>query len=120
MLQEKSYGSVQVSSINYKALLKKLQRICGTIKKMDSAVRKILLFGSFAQGNYTPESDIDLLLIIENTDVPFLFRRDKYIEFYVSIPFDINMLVYTQKEIDKLIKENNEFISEVLTDSVDL
>jgi predicted nucleotidyltransferase len=120
MLQEKSYGSVQILSINYKILLEELRRIARTIKKTDSAVKKIFLFGSFAQGNYTPESDIDLLIIIEDTDVPFLFRRDKYIGFYMSIPFDMNILVYTQREIDNLTIDKNKFISEALTNSVEL
>ena len=35
-----------------------------------SQPEKIILFGSFARGDYGPDSDLDLLVILENVDSP--------------------------------------------------
>lgn len=61
---------------------------------------KVILFGSYAKGNYTNDSDLDLL-IIKDTD---LSKQKRNFEIYKllrgsMVPIDI--LVYTQSEFDE-------------------
>jgi len=115
MLREKSLDSVKIISIEYDLLINKLKEIAGNIKKNIPGVEKILLFGSFAKGNYTPSSDLDILIIVKDIDSSFLCRSEKFIKFFREIPLDVNMLVYTDEEIERLSESNNMFIREVLS-----
>lgn len=61
---------------------------------------KVILFGSYAKGSYTNDSDLDLL-IIKDTDLP---KQKRSFEIYKLlrgsfVPIDI--LVYTQSEFEE-------------------
>jgi predicted nucleotidyltransferase len=81
---------------------------------------KIILFGSYAAGMENEDSDIDLLVILDNDDVSRtyqqrmakkLFVRKLVREINYRVALDI--LVYSKAEL-KIIKENgNYFIDEV-------
>ena len=120
MLHEKSLGSVKIQSVDYNALLETIKGNACTIKAQYPLVTNVFLFGSFYKGNYTPESDIDILIIVKKTEVSFLQRRDVFINFFHNIPFDVNILVYTQREIKKMEKEGNPFITSIMNNSIDL
>lgn len=63
-------------------------------------VDEAYLFGSCAQGQATAWSDIDLLIIMQ-TDVPFLERTREFTDlFELGLPIDI--LVYTPSEFKQL------------------
>jgi predicted nucleotidyltransferase len=111
---------VKILSVDYDALIKSIERVCEGIRENYSHVKKILLFGSFYKGNYTPESDIDILIEVKHTDVPFMERRDLFADFFENIPFDINMLVYTEDELNSMIEKGNLFVKEVLSESLEL
>jgi predicted nucleotidyltransferase len=40
-------------------------------------LKKVILFGSYARGDYTSESDIDLLLLLDGVDDPNV-ERERY------------------------------------------
>lgn len=87
------------------------------IKRIASELKpeKIILFGSYAYGNPTPDSDVDLLIIM-NT-------RDKHIDRYVAVSnllipreFPVDIIVKTPKEIkQEEKKKSNFFLREILT-----
>ena len=120
MLHVKSSGSVKIISVDYDLLIRTLKESCRRIRKNVPGVVEILLFGSFAKGDYTPESDLDILIIVKQTDVAFLERRDLFLDFFRSIPFDLNILVYTEDEIRKMNKENNAFIRDITAQAEEL
>lgn len=61
------------------------------------------VFGSFATGTMTPDSDIDLMLVVE-TDVPFT-RRAIAFEDLCDIHPALDLLVYTPAEFARLTGE---------------
>jgi predicted nucleotidyltransferase len=81
---------------------------------------KIILFGSFAAGTENENSDIDLMVILDNNDVSKtyqqrmakkLFIRKLVREINYKVALDI--LVYSRAEL-KIIKEHgNYFIDEI-------
>lgn len=117
MLQERSLGSVKILSVNIDRLRTSLKDAAVCLRKGDRAVEQILLFGSFARGDYTPLSDIDLMIIVKHTAEPFPTRRDRYIG-YFKLPFDLNILVYTVEEIEQMKARQNDFLATVLKESV--
>ncbi|MCX8008683.1 MAG: nucleotidyltransferase domain-containing protein [Patescibacteria group bacterium] len=71
----------------------------------------IVLFGSRARNQETPESDVDILLI-QKTEKPFFERiRDVYLSLSTTIPTDI--IVLTPEEAQTLPKHNS-FFAEIL------
>ena len=113
----KYLDSVKVLSVDYDALTKSIGKACTRIRKEYDHVKKILLFGSFLKGNYTPESDVDILILVDEDDTPFIERRDLFTDFFKEIPFDINILVYTEGEISNMLKKGNLFIRGILSEA---
>ncbi|KXG78362.1 hypothetical protein AN618_04280 [Fervidicola ferrireducens] len=120
MLREKSFGSVKILSVDYNALIEALKKSIKKIYESCPEVKKVFLFGSFARRDYTPESDVDLMIITDRADGPFLARADRYVDFFRAIPLDVNIIVYTEEELDKMKKNERPFIAEVFKYAVEL
>lgn len=74
---------------------------------------KIILFGSYARGDYHEGSDVDLVIIKDNVPDNFLRRLDEVIELFDgNIPVEV--LVYKNDEVKKMLKRGNGFIRTVL------
>jgi len=43
-----------------------------------------------------------------------------FLDYFKEVPFDVNIIVYTKDEIEKMEKDNNIFIKEVLSYAVEL
>ncbi len=96
----------------YKSKIEKeLQRI---VKQLASKYqpRQIILFGSWARGDFHVGSDIDLI-IIKETSERFIDRIGKVLEL-VNSPFAIEPMVYTPQEYQRMLKENNYFLKNAL------
>jgi hypothetical protein len=63
-------------------------------------VRRILLFGSRARGGAKPDSDYDVL-VIADTDVPFIERQGMGLLAIGARDFAIDLLIYTPSEAEK-------------------
>jgi predicted nucleotidyltransferase len=93
-----------------KTLPQAIKRLVAELKP-----EKIILFGSYAYGNPTPDSDVDLLVVMKT--------RAKYIDRYIKVSnvlyprdFPVDILVKTPKEIrEEEKKKSNFFLREILT-----
>ncbi|MGZ9226672.1 MAG: nucleotidyltransferase domain-containing protein, partial [Anaerolineales bacterium] len=75
---------------------------------------KIILFGSYAYGKPTPNSDVDLLIVLE-TNAPLKERSWKVSRLLLPRPFPVDILVKTPREIEKALKSGDFFLREILT-----
>lgn len=114
MLQSKYLDGVEILSVNVDSLRSSLREIASKIKSKYPHVLKIILFGSFGKDNFTPYSDVDIAIILKETDKHFLKRQDEFIDYFVNIPFDVNLIVYKQEEFNKMLREGNNFIREIM------
>jgi predicted nucleotidyltransferase len=88
-----------------------IERIVAELKP-----EKIILFGSYAYGNPTPDSDVDLLVVMET--------KARQAERYVTVsrllhprPFPVDIVVRTPKEVEEAMiggKDNSFFIREII------
>ena len=113
MRQKKSLGSVSIESIDRYKVIDQLQGCAKNIGMTFSQVEVCLLYGSLLRGDYSPESDIDFLIVLQTSTLPFLQRCDPFQDFFSHLPFDIDLKVYTRKEIESMLEENNPFIVQV-------
>ena len=84
------------------------------IKKFNP--KKIIIFGSFARGDYHKESDLDLVIVGEFKE-RFIDRIGKIIELNDS-DLEIEAMVYTEEEFQKMIQEKRPFIEQVLEEGI--
>ncbi len=75
---------------------------------------KIILFGSYAYGKPTYDSDVDLLVIME-TNAKLSDRYLAVSRLLRPRPFPVDILVRTPTEIDHALKSGDFFIEEILT-----
>jgi predicted nucleotidyltransferase len=75
---------------------------------------KIILFGSYAYGAPTPDSDVDLLVIME-TSAPLPERYLAVSRLLRPRPFPVDILVKRPDEIRRALAEGDFFIREILS-----
>ena len=79
---------------------------------------KIILFGSYAWGEPGPDSDVDLLVVIESNKTRI--ERQKELQaalFPRTLPIDL--LVYTPAELEEQInKKRNLFLEDIIRNGV--
>lgn len=73
---------------------------------------KIILFGSYAYGNPTPDSDLDLLVVME-TQARAAERVLAVSRSLRPRPFPMDILVRTPAEIDMAFRSGDAFIQEI-------
>lgn len=72
----------------------------------------VILFGSYASGNATEESDLDFLLIKQTNELP-VNRAASIRKALRDILYPMDILVYTPDEIEKNRNKKFTFIHEV-------
>ncbi len=88
------------------------------IKKMCQRIadayhpEKIVLFGSHAYGTPTPESDVDLLIVMDYEGRPI--EQMLKIETELDIDTPVDLLVYRPKEIKQRLADGDMFLVDVL------
>lgn len=75
---------------------------------------RIVLFGSYAYGTPTPDSDVDLLVIME-TEASWKERHWAVSRLLIPRPFPVDILVKTPAEIEQALAKGDFFIGEILT-----
>jgi len=76
-------------------------------------LRLLILYGSYARGDYTEESDIDILVVAD--DLP-KDPRDAYIKLVIPEKPEINPIGFNTETFIKKLEKAEPFILEVLED----
>lgn len=75
---------------------------------------RIVLFGSYASGKPTPDSDVDLLIVM-----PFEGRSvNQSVEMRLKLrpPFPVDLIVRTPEAVQKRLEMGDTFMRDVLSD----
>lgn len=82
-----------------------------SLQSLKSQIRVAFIHGSFARGEATAESDVDLILVgsLSSRDAATCLARTG-----VKLGREINYVVYDSKEFKKKAKEKQHFITKVL------
>lgn len=70
----------------------------------DRNVRAIVLFGSLVSEDYAAGSDVDLLVVLDTSDLPFHERLTDYVTAELGVAADV--FVYTVGEVEQMIAED--------------
>jgi predicted nucleotidyltransferase len=78
------------------------QKLVSQLKKaFGSRLRAVVLFGSRARGEVSPEKDHDVFLVIDGLDGNPLRRQNEVRLAIWDIPFRINTIAKTPEEVDR-------------------
>jgi predicted nucleotidyltransferase len=78
------------------------------------APEKIILFGSYAYGEPSIDSDVDLL-VIQKTSLQRVERTVAISELILPRPFPVDIFVKTPNEIQDALSKNDPFIKEIIS-----
>jgi len=95
-MREESWSSVEVRFMDLDQVLRDLRRAAAEVKRVYPEVVKAYLFGSLVKGNWTADSDADLIVVARREFPDFARSRSAYQIFTPSIPTDT--LVYSESE----------------------
>ncbi len=82
--------------------------------------KKIYLFGSRATGTHRPNSDYDLFLIVEKSELRGIQRMQKAIEVLWDLKISADVFVYTEEEFQEWKDELNSIPHTATNDGVEL
>jgi uncharacterized protein len=72
--------------------------------------QRIVLFGSYARGNATDDSDVDLLVLIRGKRV---HDRALTIRRAIEFPFPVDLLVRSPQEFKQRLRWGDQFLREI-------
>jgi len=95
--------------------------------KAADRIDRIILFGSEAVGTAAPDSDIDLIVVLDRDTSPGSFRESSanYLQVSRAIReiekrYPIDLLVYTRPEFEKIKTSGSLFVRRVLREGIEL
>jgi uncharacterized protein len=109
-MPELSSPSVKVTFANRKQILTALKKLIQEWAQKHPELEQVILFGSYARGDYFPGSDVDVLLILEKSDQPFLKRIPTFLP--AEFPVDIDIFPYTRNEIKRMIRDPHSLVGQ--------
>jgi len=90
-------------------------------------IYKIILFGSYARGTATEDSDIDLLVVLDTEEFAKTFKdrmaRNLTISnalLDINREFAMDIIVYSHGEFEYLDKKESDFIKEIKNTGVEI
>jgi len=117
-MQEKSFTSVKITWFDRHTVIQALRQAVKKLAASHPEIKAVFLFGSLIRGDAVPGSDADLLIILNDSDLPFIDRIPHYIPSGCKI--DVDVFPYTEKEIQKMMDEGNYFIKRALKEGIEL
>jgi uncharacterized protein len=77
---------------------------------------KIILFGSYARGNFNEDSDLDFILI-KDTNEPKHKRGLEVRKLFYGLPVPMDFKIYTATEFSKELSNQYSFLSSAIKES---
>ena len=91
-------------------MIRDLRNAAAEAKRVHPEVVKVYLFGSLVKGNWTADSDADLIVVVGKEFPDFVRSRSAYQIFTPSIPTDT--LVYSESEFEQLRADPSSLVTQ--------
>jgi len=111
-----SSDSVKVFFADKNEVLSQLEKYVHRLRSQRDDVEQIGLFGSYATDTYGPASDVDLLIVLRQSNKRFLDRTPEFVPNDVRVGCDV--FVYTKDEIEQMQQQNNPWMVHVLSEVI--
>jgi predicted nucleotidyltransferase len=105
VVQEISLDSVRIFWLNYPLIIERLIRVSERFQNYPN-ILEVWLFGSFAHFKAVPGSDIDLLLVIRESEKRLMDRIEEFQDLFSDIGISVDIFPYTINESDTNFVQN--------------
>lgn len=116
-MRGESSNFAEVRFIDRDQVIGDLREAVAEARTRHPEITKVYLFGSFVKGNWTADSDADLIVVVRKEFSKFLDRGDYHI-IAKSVPTDT--IVYSEREFEKLARDSSSFLAQNLPSAMEL
>lgn len=120
MLQRRSFDSVEIISIDRDKVLEALRRVARRIRAQHPEVVDVRVFGSLARGDQVGTSDVDILIVIEDSESEDPIAQIRRFYPYFDLPVGVDLLVTTRERWARRLQDGDAFAERVSRESVAL
>ncbi len=115
LVRERRPAYKTVASSNSKFKLVTRGQIKAVVRKIVDEFNpdKVILFGSYAYGKPSIDSDVDLLVVMESDEHP-VRRATKIVSKLLDFPFPMDVLARTPQEIARRLNVEDYFFREII------
>jgi predicted nucleotidyltransferase len=99
---------VKIEYLDKPGIMKAITQFAEEAPQKYPEIEKIYLFGSFARDEAVPGSDVDILIVLTDSHLPFRDRVSQYMP--SSFPIGIDVFPYTRSEIETMLSQGNNFL----------
>lgn len=117
-MRSEYFGSAKITYLDRDAVWEALRSLAPRLADEHPEIEKISVFGSFARDDAAPGSDVDLLLVLKESDLPFPERAGRYRPRHFPIALDV--FAYTADEMQRMLSEGNFFLKRALAEAITL
>lgn len=110
-------SQVRVFRLRRQAILPALEQAAHRLLAARPEVVEVRVFGSLVKGHAGPGSDADILLVLSESEKPFLDRIPDYARFLTGIGIACDIFPYTRAEFAHLRGEGNHFAETIWRES---
>ena len=104
----------EVTWLDRRAVLNATGKAVQMLARQRPEVQRVILFGSMARGDAVPGSDVDLLVVLSESDRSFLDRIASYR--LSGVPIGVDVFPYTEDELAQMLGEDNGFARQALAE----
>ena len=101
VIRKQSFGTVKVFWLDRNLLKSRIMQAVTKLSRAHEAVTQVVLFGSVACDRAVPSSDADILVVVRDSDTPFLDRSILFRDYFADIGVGVDLFVYTQQEVSR-------------------
>jgi hypothetical protein len=117
MTLEELREKTQVRFLDHGEVIRHLRQAVREAKAKYPEIVKVFLFGSFARGDWTADSDADLIVVV-GKELSGFSSRSPYCIFAVGMATD--SLVYSTREFEKMSRDPTSFVAQNLPSAIEL
>lgn len=93
---------VEVKSVDATEVRRRADEYAQNLLATHPEVEEVIVFGSFADGNYAPGSDLDVFIVLGEANEP---ARDRIARFLPKrFPVPVDAFPFTRAEMDELFE----------------
>lgn len=99
IVQKKFYNSARIFWLDKELLQQRIEEATEKLILGYPSIKKIILFGSVADNRGIPSSDVDILIIVDDSKLRFFDRELPFRKYFQNIDLEVDIFVYTYKEV---------------------
>lgn len=109
-------NGVKVRFLNKDEIYSRLVDIAKSLLAKNNNIIEVSLFGSLAKDDYSPRSDVDIFILLEEDSKRFIDRIPEFLDYFGKIGLTVEVFPYTLIEIKKM--EENDFIRTIYKNKI--